>query len=775
MTLEELFARFEDKPVDAKTVVELSAALGGQPPIDPAVLKPLKATFSDLFDPLFQFLAFYLPEKPEDAAYRAGLDLIKRVGHDDHRALMALFHHVTGLDISDDNRKILLEHRDTWEGNGLTEVFEHIAKCRSDECIRGPVSAFKRNALPLLLETVEDTRALALLGYSALEKYEADVSVRSAALCELHAYCANKSLTHRPKNVEIVMTLLGWARGDSQPVIRRLVYNCHNVLPLTVGPQVALSQIDCGQSDPDPKLRQQELGRGLNRAERLGLGSPVGGVCRELAKAVAEERDETTKNALLRELRDPRLYYLRLLREHGCRELRRRSAFDAFIAEAEGWHYPSDPSAVDAFITEAQAGLKEVLDALENEIRREDGWYGCAVEAAGTYAELANRADHRVRSFLIEALRHFERQGQTVEAKDLEWAIGLDALRQLPCKAGQCVAVVSERNERELGHSFAYQKRPVSYSVSCILSLPNGCENASHFTRPHFASAFFYQSRCLAFRDKPFYELFHDKEIGRHYYVGDEKARCTDSGPFPLQSFLSKADMRPRLHVDTIKRIDAAFRGILEFPWLAQVPEIPALQRMLPDIFRIVWKKTPTNELIRSRLSDGNPPRELVMALLDCMAVLSIGDVETQELLFDLLGKDAETQHWHEGTRIRIIGVIAAISRGEPLPHYDNRKALSLLSLIENRDETPDVKVAALAAKEALNNASTRGDEMMLAGKVRTRTTTTPEPPKGDRDHIAAQQDRIERETTTTEPDGTGQHAGSPRGLRALLKRLFRR
>jgi len=405
-----------------------------------------------------------------------------------------------------------------------------------------------------------------------------------------------------------------------------------------------------------------------------------------LIRFIKEEQEEKVKEHFLQCLQGE-FIFLKLCREDKTQEFRKYYC-KGFAPTAV------DPN-LSGLIELLRQQAKRLLSALQDEILSEDGYYHNAVEAMKAIKEMAGRDDKEIRKFLCESLKHFELQGQTFveSAEEFEAAIDPRGFLERPCEGKNCII--------KPGESLHCPERSIYYYLKNNNDYYKKLEGTCRFnlsTPIHLASSF-YENNCL--------------EKGKYTYYKPSPDILNKPSPFDFDEFLNKTDSRPLLNETTIKHL-------LKYKEINYIKDHIIFYDELIDLpdqtFITVYQKRPNLQDIKSLLPKPDPERRLVMEILDAMRVLAVGDVTTQEFLFTMLGKEKSDFHWHEKTRIRMIEVIADITRGETLPGHNGQQAVYVLGLIEARDETKDVEDAVRKAREKISNRNeSGGGEMMLA------------------------------------------------------------
>ncbi|RKZ93303.1 MAG: hypothetical protein DRR19_01555 [Candidatus Parabeggiatoa sp. nov. 1] len=691
----------------------------------------LKVRYSHFFDKIFVHIGT-LPPAELTAQFDQNLFLIEKLGVKDDRAVLALFHQITGLEDSSENRAFLDEIKDETKEDEIYSILaDYRANCEAKKV--NPERHFKRKAMPVLIKLVQDTRALATIGYRCIEQYEDDVVIRKAAITVLEEYGCTLSTEFRAENPSIIHSLLKRTLADSNAAIRALGIGAMNAISQHVGHEVMNMLRKQQMTREEERIRLQLLDDLENNTLPVVLKIAVDAFCSCLFDAADKNRDNaieklfslTNWELIIKYLPEADIdnLFLNLLKffklknnqavkklfwskiqaeEFSFVKLCRQDIKAEFCQRYKHELKPQGKSLLDLdeIISVLQRNAKRLIEALQQEIRSENGYYSEAIEAVNAITKIAGREDSSVRKFLIDIVKHFEFQGQTFGFVP----------KDLPCKGREkCpLHLRSMAGEKQAGdktddiplNSFYYRYRKNNHYY--YKTLYPECENV---VLNMVLDEVVYAQRC---------------PIGNLAQRGQfKKLKMSAEFLIDADRFLKSVNNKPALSATVIKSIRSDLKKtinqtITHSDWNRYLDFDDDIVR---TVFRSVYLKQPTDEDIDRLLLQLVPERELITALFDTMKLLSVGDVATQAFLFELLGTDKRDFHWHENTRIKIIDTIAAITRGEPLPKYKNQQAIYVLSLIQARpDETKRVKEAVIKAREKINNRHEEtGGEMMLA------------------------------------------------------------
>nr|VFJ58147.1 MAG: hypothetical protein BECKDK2373B_GA0170837_10719 [Candidatus Kentron sp. DK] len=695
-------------------------------------IRDIKLDCEEFFDDFFRKTAHF------DKLNR-NLALILTWGIGDDRAVMALFHHVTGLEDSPQNRDFLKRNAEVVDKEQLWSMLEHYQR-RSQESHVNPPANVKQAAMPVLLKVTQDTRALSLIGYRCQEQYEADVAVRRTAIIAFKEYCLGLRTGFRPENPFLILRLLQPVLQDTGNTLRALVLETIQTVLQHTGHEALRLLLEQQERETDPEIRAQlvrQLAEILNQLPS-GAGSvilniaqyglfdaevvnrkqaiaqlfsepawavfcahatpeDITGLFGYLAQFVVQEIDEEVKNDFLGKLQGEFVFF----------KLNRADQRDEFARRYQEEMAPGvKPTDLDGRITLLQKQSERLLRALRREILREDGFYSNAVETVKALKELAGRNDRKVRRFLCMAFRHFERQGQTFPDEAFEKAIDPKGFLNLPCEGKQCVLKEEEINApvSEIPSYSVY-----SYNDYDIRSFPRKyvqfkptCDFSPN-TPTHLVGHFYNSGRCFGVHpDRKEYP--HEK---------DWKGIQNWPQPFDVQTYIAQSDKRIRLSETGLDSLSK----LAELGYLGEdISGYDQLAVLNKTVYETVYQKQFTAKDAKKLLPQPNPERQLVMEILAAMKALCIGDAATQEFLFAMLGQNQDNLHWHEDTRIRLIETIATITRGEPLNAHKGQEALFVLALVEARPAESDaVKQAATRARATITERREWQGAMVLA------------------------------------------------------------
>nr|VFJ57895.1 MAG: hypothetical protein BECKDK2373C_GA0170839_10625 [Candidatus Kentron sp. DK] len=695
-------------------------------------IRDIKLDCEEFFDDFFRKTAHF------DKLNR-NLALILTWGIGDDRAVMALFHHITGLEDSPQNRDFLKRNAEVIQEELLWQILEVYQQHGRESHVNPPANV-KQTAMPVLLKVTQDTRALSLVGYRCQEQYEADSAVRKSAITAFKEYCLGLRTGFRPENPFLILALLQPVLQDSGNALRALALETIQTVLQHTGHEALRLLLEQQERETDPAIRDQlakqlaEIpnqlpdGAGLvmlsigqhglfdaeatNRKQAIAqlfsipawavfcahaTPEDITGLFGYLAQFVVQEIDEEVKNDFLGKLQGEFVFF----------KLNRADQRDEFARRYQEEMAPGvKPTDLDGRITLLQKQSERLLRALRREILREDGFYSNAVETVKALKELAGRNDRKVRRFLCMAFRHFERQGQTFPDEAFEKAIDPKGFLNLPCEGKQCVlkaeeinAPVSEipsysvysYNDYDM-HSFP--RKYVQFKPTCDFS-PN--------TPTHLVGYFYNSGRCFGVHpDRKEYP--HEK---------DWKGIQNWPQPFDVQTYIAQSDKRIRLSETGLDSLSK----LAELGYLGEdISGYDQLAVLNKTVYETVYQKQFTAKDAKKLLPQPNPKRQLVMEILEAMKALSIGDDKTQEFLFAMLGQNKDNLHWHEDTRIHLIETIATITRGEPLPAHKGQEALFVLALVEARPaESGAVKQAATLARATITERREWQGAMVLA------------------------------------------------------------
>ena len=662
-------------------------------------------------------------------------------------AIATLFHQITGLDYGEDTQQRLIKIKDKTDEDSIYEFMKNIHKRRTDQVVNPP-SYCKKDAMAVLIKLNDDTRSLATIGFCCLFNnanypYEKDSEVRIWAIDILQKYASQLKGNFRAENPSIIISFLTRTKEDPEDKVRSkgvealsavAKHCCGEVIALLMKRRedeendgiranidkqiqdisalcpesivVTMKTICTGLFDPNDDNRKKAI-------ENLFLVSNWEAVIKfldkkdilfifhKLAKFINEEKNETVKSKFLTYIyhQDGFLFFA----------LARDDKKDIFINKYKEQIKLSNRNMPDVneMVNVIREGLKRLIDYFYLEILNREGFYNNAIYAVRALSYMCNRSDSYVRELLIKLFKHFELMGQTFEDDEFEAAIDPAGFANLPCKGGACV--LKENHQYDYKVTNKWMKW--SYVISNVpdKSIYRGSEDTSNdavdfvfitfhpnckftlSTKSHVSGNFFRNS-CLV------------NNRGNYTRTSGTFSISNQPGMFDFSGFLSKVKDRNRIFLS--QRIIHHIRTLKHYEQLAN---------LLQETFKTVYQKQPTDADINKLLPQADPERELIMEVLKAMKVLSVSDVGTQEFLFDLLGKDDKTRHWHEKTRIEIIYTIAEIPRCELLPDYENRDASYNLTLIQGRNETDAVKKAADEVRMTIKCADNDGGEMMLA------------------------------------------------------------
>jgi hypothetical protein len=690
----------------------------------------LKVRYSHFFEKFFVHIGA-LPPAGLTEKFDQNLFLIETLGVKDDRAILALFHQITGLEDSSENRAFLNEIKDETEEDEIyTILADYHASCEEKKV--NPERHFKRKAMAVLIKLVQDTRALATIGYRCIEQYEEDVVVRKTAITVLEDYGCTLSTEFRTENPSIIQCLLKRTLADSNAAIRALGIDAMNAISQHAGHEVINMLRKQLVTKEEARIRLQLLDELENKTLPVVLKIAVEAFCtclfdaadknREnaieklfsltnweifikylpeadidnlflnLLRFFKQENNQAVKNLFWNQIQAEGFSFFKLCRQDIKEEFCRRYKHE-LKPQGKSLLYLNDIFSV------LQRNAKRLIEALQEEIQSENGYYSEALEAVKAIKEIAGREDSSVRKFLIGIVKHFEFQGQTFGFVP----------KDLPCKGREKCPLhlrsmdgekqASDKTDDIPLNSFYYRYRKNNNYY--YKTLYPECENV---VLNLVLDEVVYAKRCpignLAQRWQ-----FKKLKMSADFLIDVNRFLKSNNKP-ALSATLIKSirdDLKKALN-QTITHSD--WNRYLDFDY-----------DIVKTVFRTVYMKQPTDEDIDRLLPQIVPERELIMALLDTMNVLSVGDVKTQEFLFDILGTDKRDFHWHENTRIKMIDTLAEITRGEPLPKHKNQEAIYVLSLIQARpDETTKAKEAVRRAREKINNRHEEtGGEMMLA------------------------------------------------------------
>lgn len=537
--------------------------------------------------------------------------------------------------------------------------------------------------LTKLVEGSEDERSLRLLGEQALPAGEPAAELRHRALGLLHRYGLESGKLTRVENPNITLSYL----------IKTLNDRSNGVFEFALGFVKQLLALDTWEG----------FVRHLAESGMLELFDTLSKIIRQ---------GGTRATATIQLFQDETLLHAHLLRDDRLLEFQRSIS-------SQDYERP----VVEAL----KAGTANLIGLLTEHILDSEADYVEAVDSVITIGVLANRQKGPIREFLRrDAFDRFTSQGRILENSvltyeelfEFENAVNPLFYDQFRCGGGIDCEIPSS----------------VSRSGPCV---------GYHDGRWHFVSPSQFASECTVSQYKthvcsgfPSGKRCHQQFKSKHVNSWGGGGSFTRAGmpAYSASAFLKRSPTPPILTTKGKDLLEKLMGSPNSHLWKQDMVDLSSLEELRKTVvtlddeiqkFQVAYQKKirfDKDRCFKLMYGQEEPDRRLIKALLDAMKVLSVGDVETQEYLIGVFGKDEESFHWHEPTRIWIIETLAEITREERLPKYGHETVQEWLSVVEGREgkgESPAVVAASLTARKKLRNSNQAdpGAEMMLAPK----------------------------------------------------------
>jgi hypothetical protein len=770
LLVEKFFKDSQSVEVDDAFVDQLAELIVASVAVDTQALSSLKGQHRIKFDQLFTHLS---NPYAEEARFGKHLQLLETLGIGDNRAITALFHQITGFAYSEVNRKYLRDDvRNVHTESALVRTWQEYEALRKEAKVNPP-SYCKQQAMPVLLRVCEDSRAIATIGYCCLEQHEVDLEVRKAALELLFNYAGNPQWLRNGVNPSLLFHIWKRVLADQEAsMYERAIRGLEGLLRAEswryfvrhLEEQAVLdlfhtwgTMIDQGQPSKalmletlqSPRLLFLQLNRdevlaNFLRQEGFATEEPLPGILRALQASAhslltilqkeIERADGLYHHAIeaakavvnLANRHDPATrLFLAIMVEHFQEQGKTLSApgtatWDDLIAFEQGtkidpqllieFEQATNPTAFFHLPCQGARGCRAQITnrggsssaAQTNSLYYHESEfsvnYWIQIDLISChYPQEFNRA-HIIRGFYDKICIVYS--GNT-------WHVtvgGEHAKKPFTDKQGTV-----ELNNRPNLPDFSVLKTQLENCFLPSKVLSNLDTLATHEHQNDWKQGVPYWDEMLSFRHNVQYEQ-------------------------AIPNFLSKFQRRPVLTKQTLQHLAAweaeakASKDTIP-SWLEMLLqlkedalEFDQAQQALANSYqkRFCTEFLSNDQALAIIMGNKEPDRHLMITLLDAMQTLSIGDVPTQEYLFDKLGTGPQNWHWHEGTRVKMIETLAEITRNERLPRYRGERTIELLSLIKFREETARVKDAARQAIIRINNRNQEagGGEMMLADEV---------------------------------------------------------